>query len=252
MPHSLGNDERSSTGPGGRSPIGAAMRLGGAIRVAALRPAAGALSAGRRMERRARGAVGELIGDAALSVLDAALASRVAEEAVDKAMASGLTELAIDRALEGPLVDALAGDLVRYAVVERIADRLLADGIVEHTVDRVLDGPELERVVRAVLESPAVERLLAQAIDSRLVDEAVARLLDSEDLWLLVEEIVQSPAVTAAITQQGAGFADQVAGGVRARSRNADARLERAARRALRRPPRGRLPAEDSSKAAAP
>ena len=105
-------------------------------------------------------------------------------------------------------------------------------------MDRALDGPELERVVGTVLESPAVERLIGQAIESRLADQAVARLLDSEELWLLVEEIAESPAVTDAITQQGFGFADEVAGGMRARSRNADAWLERTARRALRRPPR--------------
>jgi hypothetical protein len=63
----------------------------------------------------------------------------------------------------------------------------------------------------------------------------VRRLLESEDLWLLVEEIARSPAVTEAITQQSMGFADQVAGGVRAGSRRADIWLERAARRALRR-----------------
>jgi hypothetical protein len=93
-------------------------------------------------------------------------------------------------------------------------------------------------VVGTVLESPAVERLVGQAIESRLADQAVARLLDSEELWLLVGEIAESPAVTQAITQQGFGFADEVAGGMRARSRNADAWLERTARRALRRPPR--------------
>jgi hypothetical protein len=66
-----------------------------------------------------------------------------------------------------------------------------------------------------------------------LADQAVARLLDSEELWLLVEEIAQSPAVTDAITQQGFGFADQVAGGMRARSRNADAWRKRTAERLL-------------------
>jgi hypothetical protein len=44
--------------------------------------------------------------------------------------------------------------------------------------------------------------------------------------------------VTEAITRQSVGFADQVAGQVRDRSRNADARLERAARRVLKRPQR--------------
>ena len=57
----------------------------------------------------------------------------------------------------------------------------------------------------------------------------------------MVDEIARSPAVTEAITQQSLGFADQVAGGVRDRSRNADEVLERVARRALRRRRRRRL-----------
>ena len=214
------------------------MHLGGTVGLAALRPAAGAVSAGLRLERAARRAAARRLGGAALSALDAALVSPVAEEAVDRALASGLARHAVGSVFDGPLVDVIAEDLVRYAVVERIADRLLADGIVEHTVGRVLDGPEFDRVVGAVLESPAIERLVEQAIESRLADQAVARLLDSEELWLLVEEIAKSPAVTEAVTQQGFGFADQVAGGMRARSRNADAWLEGKARRALRRPPR--------------
>ena len=196
----------------GRRLLDATMRLGGTVGLAAMRPASGAISAGLRLERAARGAAGRRLNDAALSALDAALVSPVAEEAVDRAMASGLAR--------------------------HVVDRLLADGIIEHTVGRLLDGPELERVVGTVLQSPAVDRLVGQTIESRLADQAVARLLDSEELWLLVGEIAESPAVTEAITQQGFGFADEVAGGMRARSRNADAWLERTARRALRRPQR--------------
>ena len=92
-------------------------------------------------------------------------------------------------------------------------------------------------MVEAALESPTVERLIGTAIESRLVDEAVVRLLQSDDLWLLVEEIARSPAVTDAIARQSVGFADQVADGVRARSRTADAWVERRARRLLRRDP---------------
>jgi hypothetical protein len=100
---------------------------------------------------------------------------------------------------------------IANGLVERIVDRLLAEGIVERTVDRVFD-------------------------ERRVVDEMVKRLIESEALWVLVEEIAASPAVTDAITRQSVGFADQVAGEVRDRSRRADARLERVARRALRRP----------------
>ena len=125
----------------------ATVRLSGTVGLAAMRPAAGAVSAGLRLERSARDAAARRLGDAALTALDAALASPLAEEAVDRAMASGLVRHAVGQALEGPLVDVIAEDLVRYAVVERVVDRLLADGIVERTVDRALDGPELERVV---------------------------------------------------------------------------------------------------------
>jgi hypothetical protein len=50
-----------------------------------------------------------------------------------------------------------------------------------------------------------------------------------------VDQIARSPAVTEAITQQSMGFADQVAGEVRRSSQRADAGLERAAHRLLRR-----------------
>jgi hypothetical protein len=107
-------------------------------------------------------------------------------------------EDAIDRAIANGLVD-------------RLVDRLLAEGVIERAVDRVFD-------------------------ERRIVDELVNRLIASEELWVLVDSIAKSPAVTEAIGRQSVGFADQVAGEVRARSRRADARLERVARRALRRP----------------
>lgn len=153
-----------------------------------------------------------------LAAVDAALGSRTAERVVDRLFASPLMERAVSRALGGPLVEAVGRQLVHSAVIERLADTALGDEALE-----------------ALLASPAVERIVARTIQSRVMDEAVSQLLESEELWLLVDEIARSPAVTEAITQQGLGFADQVAGGVRVRSRNADTWLEGAARRALRR-----------------
>jgi hypothetical protein len=144
-----------------------------------------------------------LVGEAGLAALDVALTSRVLEQAVDRTLTSSLARHAVDRAFQGPIVDAIAKDVVRYRVVERVIDELLAEGIADRAVDRVLAG-----------------------------------LTTREELWVLVEEVASSPAVTEAVTQQTAGFADQVAGGVRTRSHNADAWLERQARRALRRPAR--------------
>jgi hypothetical protein len=153
---------------------------------------------------------------------------------------SSFTAEAADRVLASPLVDRLGRDIPRYKVIERIVDPLVASGELDNLVDRALESPTVDRLLQRVLDSPAAERAVARVIQGRLLDEAVARLLESEDLWLLVEVVAKSPAVTEAISRQSLGFADQVAGAVRARSTRADDRLEGAARRLLgrsRRPP---------------
>src|SRR5690349_16657330 len=145
---------------------------------------------------------------------------------LDQVLASRFVEEAMDRVLASVLVESVGRELARHTVMERLGKQVITD-------------EALDRIVAAALDSPKAERVLAQVIDSRLVDEAVARLLESEDLWILVDEIARSPAVTDAITQQGMGFADQVAGVVRDRSRTADDGLEGVARRLLRRSPNG-------------
>ncbi|HTP21344.1 MAG TPA: hypothetical protein VMJ65_17200 [Solirubrobacteraceae bacterium] len=123
-------------------------------------------------------------------------------------------------------------------------------------VNRVLESDELERVVVVAINSAHIQAALKQALesegaaqivdtlfDSGLLDHFFERLLASESLWHLIDEIAASPAVTAAISQQGLGFADQVGDDVRARSRKADDWMERAARRLIGRQPRA-LPAE--------
>jgi hypothetical protein len=117
-------------------------------------------------------------------------------------------------------------DLERRAV-----DRLLDSGDVE----RLLASSRLQAVAEQVLESDGARRLVDAFFDSGLFDRLVERLLASEALWHLVDEIAGSPAVTAAISQQGLGFADQIGEEVRVRSRGADDWLERAARRLIHR-----------------
>jgi hypothetical protein len=142
--------------------------------------------------------------------------------------AGRLTVSALDRLLSSPHASEAA---------QIVVDRLLAEGIAEQVTQRVLDGPEIERLAAAILESPSMERLVAQVLESELLDAVVARLLVSEELWIIVDEVARSPSVTEAISHQGIGFADQVAVEVGRRSRRADARLERAARRLLHRAP---------------
>jgi hypothetical protein len=209
----------------------------------ALAPLTAAIGAGRWL----RDVSLDLAGDAALSALDALLASPRADEAADRILASPLVEHAVVRALDRAIADGLP---------QRLADRLLEDGLAEQLAQRFLDGPELERMVALVLESERVdaalvsalesadmERLITRILESRLIEETVTRLVEetaarlpeSQALWALVDEVAQSPAVADAITQQGLGLADEVAGEVRDRSRAADAWLERAARRVIRR-----------------
>jgi hypothetical protein len=157
---------------------------------------------------------------ASLAVLDRVLASKWAEGALDMTLRSALAERAVRTVVEGPLADAAVLSAIRARLVERIAADLLESG-----------------AVARLLDSDDAQALAGEVLDSRLVDTSVARVLASEELWLVVDEVARSPSVTEAIAHQGAGFADQVADDLGERSRRADARLERVARRLLRRRP---------------
>jgi hypothetical protein len=155
-----------------------------------------------------------------------------------------------EHAAASALEDALTSRQVEV-LIERIADRLLAEGLAERFIERLLEAPELERLLVVTLESPGMQRLVSRVVEShlteatmaRLIDDATAQLPQSKALWALVDQVAQSPAVTDAITQQGRGVADEVAADLRDRSQDADAWLEGAARRVLRRPWRGKGPA---------
>jgi hypothetical protein len=113
-----------------------------------------------------------------------------------------------------------------------------------------LESAHVQRGLRGAFESDGGKQLVADFFDSGLFDEFVDRLLASAALWRLVDEIVDSPAVTAAVTQQGLGFADQVGEEVRRRTRRADAWLERLAHRLVpgrRAPAGGGDPGQDSA-----
>jgi hypothetical protein len=127
-------------------------------------------------------------------------------------------------------------DLERRAV-----DRLIESGELE----RLLASSRVQSLASQLLDSDGARRLVDAFFDSGLFDQFVERLLASDALWDLVDRIAGSPAVTAAISQQGLGFADQVGDELRTRSRNADAWLERAARRLAHRRPADAPPAPD-------
>jgi hypothetical protein len=106
-------------------------------------------------------------------------------------------------------------------------DRLLENGDIE----RLLGSPRLQAVAQRVLASDGAKQLVDTFFESGLFDHFMERLGESDALWRLVDVIAQSPAVSAAVSQQGLGFADQVGGEVRRRSRRVDERLEQIAHR---------------------
>jgi hypothetical protein len=159
--------------------------------------------------RRGAGAAADRTETAAIELLGRALASARAEEALDVVLRSPLADRAVRSIVEGPLVEVGVRTALERGVVERIASELVDSGAIDHVVDHVLETP--------------------------LPQHVVDRLLAGEELWQVVDEIARSESVTTAITQQSAGFADQVAGEVGRRSRRADDRLDRAARRLLHR-----------------
>ena len=92
----------------------------------------------------------------------------------------------------------------------------------ETVLATALESEHVQRGLRGAFESDGGRQLVADFFDSGLFDEFVDRLLASAALWRLIDEIVDSPAVTAAITQQGLGFADQMGEEVRSRTRRMD------------------------------
>ena len=180
-----------------------------------------------RPSSRARGLIG-IPGRAAATTL------KPLAGVVGRAAAAGaeVERRAVDRVLESPELERVLDAAVDSDAVRGLVDRLFESGLLDQVVDRLFDSGLLDRVIDRVF-------------DSGLIDHLFDRLLASESLWHLIDEIAASPAVTAAISQQGLGFADQVGDEVRGRSRKADDWLERAARRVAHRPARAAPPEPD-------
>jgi hypothetical protein len=140
-----------------------------------------------------------------------------------------------------PVIGAAAG--AGLSLERRAVDRLLESDQLERVVTAAINSPRMEATIRTALAGDATRRLVDTLFDSGLLDQFLERLLASPGLWRLIDEIAASPAVTAAISQQGIRFADQVGDEVRDRSRKADDWMERTARRLIHRPVRP-IPAE--------
>jgi uncharacterized RDD family membrane protein YckC len=145
--------------------------------------------------------VGDAIGGA--TVFPARVAARILrgplETAVEDLLSAPEVGRILDRALSGPLPEELARSMSRHQVLERVVRKLAVDG-------------ELERLLDAALASPRTRALLDQA-------------LASDQMRDVLERVVGGPEVRAALTRQSAGFADEVAGGLRRIAADLDGRL---------------------------
>lgn len=140
----------------------------------------------------------------------------------------GRTAAATMRPLTGAI--SVASD-VGVGLERRVLAGVLESQELEWIVITTVSSERLRRTLQRLLESDAAGGLIDDIFDSSLFDHFVDRLLRSDALWRLIDEVAQSPSVTAAISGQGLGFADQLGGELRTRSRRADGWLERSARR---------------------
>jgi len=145
--------------------------------------------------------VADAIGGA--TVFPARIAARVLrgplETAVEDLLSAPEVGRILDRALSGPLPEELARSMARHQVLDRVVRKLAVDG-------------ELERLLDAALASPRTRTLLDQA-------------LASDQMRHVVERVAGGPEIRAALAVQSAGFADEVAGGLRETAADLDGRV---------------------------
>lgn len=145
--------------------------------------------------------VADAIGGA--TVFPARVAARVLrgplEAAVEDLLSAPEIGRILDRALSGPLPEELARSMARHQVLERVVRKLAVDG-------------ELERLLDTALASPRTRALLDQA-------------LASDQMQHVVERVAGGPEIRAALAVQSAGFADEVAEGLRGTAADLDGRV---------------------------
>ena len=182
------------------------------------------------------------IEDGLRQLTSEALNSTVIDAAVARVLSSGAVRRVVTVVVTHPATDALVADALNGPAVDRTVARVMqsrmADELTDQLVTAVVNHPATDRLISTVLDGPETDRLVARVMESRLLDELITQLLASEELRRLGAHISTSPEVRAALSQQTAGFAEDVTVGVRSRTVVADDAVEKAARSLLRRPRR--------------
>ena len=109
--------------------------------------------------------------------------------------------------------------------LSRLVDRALAQSMPEELVHSIVEHHVLERMATEFAASGELDRLVDQALASPRADELVDRIVNSEEMRRAIREIVSSKEVRDAVTAQTVGFAEELAGEVRAGARRLDNRV---------------------------
>lgn len=208
---------------------------------APIRLTAGIIAAAERPARGIRGLAADSIVAVSARAIDGVLGLLLDVEVTDRVLArarqSGAAARVAERLLEDGTVEQIAARITQGPELGRMLATALQSDQVQRALTDSLESEAAVRLLERLARSPGSDRLVAAVLASPLPEQLVSRLLESEQLWVLVDEITQSPAVTAAITQQGRGFVEEVADRARERSRTADAWLVDLVRRRRRMTP---------------
>jgi hypothetical protein len=135
----------------------------------------------------------------------------------------------------------LGVEVSQSGLVEEIVDRLLEARVVDRVVSVILNHPATVRMVDGVLDDPAVDRLVTRILGSPMVENLTTSILESDEMRMVLDHVMRSPELRAALAQQTAGLAGDMAVSVRSRTVVADDVAERVARGLLRRRQRPRI-----------
>jgi hypothetical protein len=153
----------------------------------------------------------------------------------------GRRTLTRGRTEAGAALQRLGVEIGESGLVEELVDRVLTAGVIERLVTAILNHPATASMIDGVLDDPAVERLVASIMDSPVLEDLTTRLLESNEMQMVLGHITRSPELRAALAQQTAGLAGDMAVSVRSRTVVADDVAERFARGLLRRKQRPRI-----------
>ena len=130
-----------------------------------------------------------------------------------------------------------AGDALE-PVAEKSVDRMLAGPLPEAVAQSIVRHHVLERVVSEIVASPEFRAAFTAALEDERTEELVDELGRSALLERVIRDAVSSPAVREALTAQTTSIGSEMVASLRRATVRADAAVERAPRRWLRRPAR--------------